>query len=106
VWFAHLFSGSAIIDEVLGSYCRHGSNNFCSNSLLSADVSVGDMRFHPNDQQFSLLVLKVLALRHEKFLGLLGAHRYSSLCRHFQHAAHKTRKSSPRAFFSRLQHIG
>lgn len=84
VRFAQFFVGSALINEALGSYRRHGENNFCSNMLLAKNVSVGDMRRHPDFYTFNRLAHKILLSRKEQFLSAFSEVHYLTLTRHFK----------------------
>lgn len=82
--FAQLLSASAILREALGSYRRHGRNNFCSNPLAAADVPVGDMRRHPRLEAFYSLALRVIEARRETYLGMLGQQRFEEFVAGFE----------------------
>ena len=81
--FAHILGASAILQEALGSYRRHGRNNFCSDPLL-ANVSVGDMRRHPKLEAFYALALHILHARKELYLGLCGQDRFKDFDANFR----------------------
>lgn len=82
--FAQLLSASAVLREALGSYRRHGRNNFCSNPLAAADVPVGDMRRHPRLDAFYSLALRVIEARRETYVGMLGKQRFEEFVAGFE----------------------
>lgn len=84
VRFSQLLTNSALLCEQLGSYRRHGQNNFCSNPL-AANLPVGDMRKHPTLESFYALASGVLQSRKEAFIGVLGEQGYNNLSANFHH---------------------
>jgi glycosyltransferase involved in cell wall biosynthesis len=103
VHFALLLGGAAILPRPLGSYRRHGNNNFCSHLLLAEDIPVGDMRRHPSEHAFYSLAWRILNQRNEHFIGALGERRYSHLVAEFRKKLKTSGYSDPMAKAAKMK---
>jgi glycosyltransferase involved in cell wall biosynthesis len=70
-YFANLLGDSILIPDVLGSYRRHGANNFSRNPFVGGHRPLGDMRGHPRHSRVIATIRTHMLEQAPDFIRLL-----------------------------------